>query len=362
MIDQNILFISSRSDIGGGPKHLVDLVKTLRSLNYPGKIFIAAPQRGHFSENFIDLSDSFFPLPERKFSIAAALRLKHFAKANKVRIIHSHGRGAGVFSRTLKPFGFKVVHTFHGCFIEKSVLGYLKVLSDRCFRFFTDHFICVSESEKKQILKLGLTRKSRTTVVPNGIDIFKVNLENKVMKFNNIDLENKILFGSLSRLTNQKGIDILIKNLSESNLPQEIQFLVAGEGEERSRLEHLIKEKKVTNLSLLGEVNKPLTFLNTIDIYFSSARSEGLPLAVLESFLLKRPCLLSNVDGHKEFTHSASFYNLHDSKDFQKKVLEIAYSAKLKKQLTSQGATELKEIYNVKKMTNSTLQIYKAIN
>ena len=54
-------------------------------------------------------------------------------------------------------------------------------------------------------------------------------------------------------------------------------------------------KKKVT---LLGNIDSPITFLKAIDIYTSFSKGEGSPYSVLEAMACNKPILLSNVLGH----------------------------------------------------------------
>lgn len=112
----NVLYITVRSDFGGGPRHIDQLVEWMpKDIN----VFMAYPKDGcpyglrWESNNRI--KETIF-IPYRKFSLKSLSKLKHFIKDNKIDIVHSHGNGAGIYSRLLKILcpSVAVIHTFHG--------------------------------------------------------------------------------------------------------------------------------------------------------------------------------------------------------------------------------------------------------
>ena len=111
-----ILLITMRSDFGGGPRHVDQLIKGLTN---KFEIYAAYPKDGvPYSkqwDSLISASNRIY-IPYRKFSIPSLLKLKKFIKENKIDIIHSHGNGARFYTRVLKILRIKakVVHTFHG--------------------------------------------------------------------------------------------------------------------------------------------------------------------------------------------------------------------------------------------------------
>ena len=107
-----ILFISLRSDYGGGPTHMYDLVA---GLNSSFDKYVACPIQKPFYNMYKEEKINVFPLPVRTFSLFRFVKLVRFARRTNINIIHSHGKGAGMYSRLLALIIRKpVIHTFHG--------------------------------------------------------------------------------------------------------------------------------------------------------------------------------------------------------------------------------------------------------
>ena len=95
---KKILLITVRADTGGGPKHVYDILEGLQN---DFDFFIAAPDNERYSNDYKALAKEFLPIPHRKFSLTTLLEIYLFCRKHNIQIIHSHGFGAGLYSRLL---------------------------------------------------------------------------------------------------------------------------------------------------------------------------------------------------------------------------------------------------------------------
>ena len=168
-----ILQITLRADIGGGPEHLYRLVKGfLPNIN----CFIAAPNDEPYYNLFKEIvgENNLIEIPHRKFELSSLFLLRNVVKNKSISIIHSHGKGAGIYSRLLGILTRKkVIHTFHGFHIGNynSVQKKLYILLEKLLSKFTDKIITVSEGEKQEILDAGICNSRKIVVITNGVEI-----------------------------------------------------------------------------------------------------------------------------------------------------------------------------------------------
>lgn len=330
------LFISLRSDLGGGPQHLYDLLSRFATSE---PIYIASPLDEPFGPKFQRMADAHFELGHRTFSLATFLRLLRFVKQHNIAIVHSHGRGAGLYSRLLKLAGLKVVHTFHGVHLESR----LKLALDRILKPLTDRFILVSDAEMSEALLHHVAIKKKCVIINNGIDIPCLQ-----SRLEGLPEHNNAVFtvGALNRFNYQKGIDLMLDAIAyfcEYNPDTKIRFIVAGDGELMSEM----REKK-TCLKLdgvvefVGATEDPMGFLHSLDLFISFARWEAaIPYTVMEAMCAARPILISNVVGHNELEicKDIALFEPANAEDFAKKLL-LLYS---QKPLREQMSEELKQ-------------------
>jgi len=101
------------------------------------------------------------------------------------------------------------------------------------------------------------------------------------------------VIGSLGRLTEQKGYDLLVRALPD--LPEATLVLV-GDGPERAPLEALASELGVAErLRITGWVAEAPSYLPTFDIFALPSRWEGMPLGILEAMHAGLPVLGADV-------------------------------------------------------------------
>ena len=183
----NLLFITVRSDFGGGPKHVDQLIKNLpNNIN----IYMAYPINGDpysiiwDSENRIKGK---VYIPYRKFSFKYLFKLYKFIKENNINIVHSHGNGAGFYSRGLKMIGCKakIIHTFHGISDQyTSKFKYIiNILSGIFFKHFTDKFILVSNGELNSGRNKRILFENKSQVIYNVLKILRYQNQYRIKHF-----------------------------------------------------------------------------------------------------------------------------------------------------------------------------------
>lgn len=101
--------------------------------------------------------------------------------------------------------------------------------------------------------------------------------------------------GALGRLHPVKGYDILCAAIARlqtcTDLPP-FEVLIAGEGEERKKLEGLIAQDRLP-VRILGHVKNPAGFLSHLHLYVQPSLWEGFCLAAHEAMLAGLPVIAS---------------------------------------------------------------------
>ncbi len=319
-------------------------------------IYIAAPPEGEWAKYFIERSHLFFPLRHRKFSFLKLFQLYFFVLNNKIELIHSHGFGAGCYSRLLSLSGLKVIHTFHGIHIKSGTLGFIKYSFERLFSTFVLDYICVSVEERECAINACLTGGKEPLLIENA-PFFLIGEDNLKETMTSA----KVKLGTLSRFDQQKGIDLLIKHFScllKSNL--EFHLYIAGDGEKKDAIKELIlKFNLKEHITLLGNISDVEGFLNMIDFYVSSSRGEGLPLAPLEAMLCKVPVFLSDVCGHRELVPIQQLFELESSLSFTEVALKLANLSDIEMDnILLNQANTLREKYNIRTNVGKHEELY----
>ena len=160
-----------------------------------------------------------------------------------------------------------------------------------------NNIITVSEHCKEVLIKEFPQYKDKIDIVQNIISPKIINdmaNDNKVVtEF----IEEGIKICTVCRLTEQKGIDIAIECCEQLvKKGHKLKWIVVGDGSERSKLENMIKEKKLEGTFILvGSRSNPYPYIKMCDIYVQPSRWEGFGITVAEAKVLKKPIVVSNI-------------------------------------------------------------------
>ena len=166
-----------------------------------------------------------------------------------------------------------------------------------CYKNF-DQIYCVSKKSKEAFCN-RFNIKEDVFVVYNIVDVKKIraNAEQECKLS-----ENKINLITVGRLNYQKGYVRLIEAINKVSKKAKNSFhlYIVGEGEEREKIEEVIKNNKLQKyVTLLGRQKNPYKYIKNSDIYICSSYSEGAPLTILESIALNIPILATDCSDFK---------------------------------------------------------------
>ncbi|RJP60756.1 MAG: glycosyltransferase family 1 protein [Ignavibacteriales bacterium] len=357
----NILQISVRADIGGGPEHLYNLVKgSTQKFNY----FIAAPNDKPYLELFRSLvgNDNIIIIPHRKFRVSAFLSLREFIKKNNISIIHSHGKGAGIYGRLLALItGKRSIHTLHGFHIGKYNLlqKQLYFFIERILSIFSQKIIAVSEGEKKHILESNICSESKILVIENGIKI-----PDQFISQENFNQTPKKLM-HLTRFDYQKNTSQLISICNELKERKELnnfQFNIYGEGEEFEAFKQQIIDLELENSIILKGAD-PNAREKLVEgfCYISTSRWEGLPISLLEAFAVGLPVICSDTTGNNDLVKNnfnGYLYDISDPSQAVDYLLNLSADQELWSKLSTNARDFVTNNYSLEKMISKIEQVY----
>jgi len=119
---------------------------------------------------------------------------------------------------------------------------------------------------------------------------------------------NLIWIGTVAELHHVKGhayairaISECVKSLEQSGSKKKIVYTIISDGEEKDRLQNLIKELKLeSNVFLMGRVDKAVQYCKAFDIFLLASISEALGYALIEAGMGAVPVVATDVGGIPE--------------------------------------------------------------
>ncbi|PCI27126.1 MAG: hypothetical protein COB67_09265 [SAR324 cluster bacterium] len=301
-----ILEINGRSDFGGGPKNMYRLLNGIDKKKF--EFIVACPNEAPFFQKLEGIGSlTVYPLNLRKLTFRNFWKLLRIVRTHQVKIVHSQGKAAGIWSRMLKLFfpSITVVHHFRGIHYKQypKVIQFAYFGVERLLSTLTKKVVHVSHSELEEALKLRLVASRIQTVLANGVETYKgppLTREQAQKKFC-IDPGLPVCI-VIARYSYQKNLEDsfrVIRSLLDQGTPA--RFVVIGGADDISlkivqgQIEAYGLQGYVT---LAGEQSQVIEWLCIADIYLSTARWEGLPTAILEAMSIGLPVVGSNVVGN----------------------------------------------------------------
>lgn len=253
------------------------------------------------------------------FSDFAAYRfLRDALRDGGYDVVHTHTSKAGVLGRfAARRAGVQLIaHTPHGTIYSPSSQGQIPgvsrggptrramLIADRWVGKATDWLVTLSNDERDLSIRLGLAKKDRIVVIPNGVDVdlFRTERDKRGEHRLALGLENDDVYVvSVGRLTREKGHADLLKafrRVVEKNTTPSIKLGVVGDGELRDELENecadLTKKGVVVFHGFDSDVAK---YLSAADLFALPSRYEGFGIAVVEAMAAGLPVVASDVGG-----------------------------------------------------------------
>jgi len=379
-MQKKILYIITKGNFGGAQRYLYDVARHMVS-EY--EIVVATGTTGTLNSKLSDLlirNVSVVSLqrdPSTLNDLRSVKEIINLLQTERPHIVHLNSSKAGFNGAlacflyntlTKKELRCKVIFTAHGWSFKEArnaiskgafyILHSLTVM-------MSDITIAVSHATKKELSFLPIL-ESKIAVVHNGTDAGTFLTQKKARAALAPSSPHTYWIGTLSELHPNKGLDTAIRGLAPIlKSHPEIGFYIAGEGEERSKLEKIISELELRDsVVLLGYVPNAKEYLKAFDVFTLTSRNENLPYAILESGFAGVPVIASNVGGISEIItnlESGLLMRPNSKKDITQAVSyaiehtkEMSLSAKRLKTLVSHD-------FSLKSMISKTAKIYRSI-
>jgi glycosyltransferase involved in cell wall biosynthesis len=285
---------------GGGPEHVRTLARGLRRRGWMP--VIAGPRDGALFDAYGQAGFETVQVRTDTLSPVALVRLAWFVRARGIRLVHSHGKGAGLYGRLVaRTAGVPAIHSFHGIHYERypAPVRALYLALERALARWTVGVVNVSSVQEVEGLRLGLFGRHQSRVVPNGVDIAALRttaLARDAARRTLGVAGSGAVVGSAARFDPVKGLELLVHAMATVD---GAALALIGDGPEMSRLRALAAPLR-ERVRLVGEVSGAAALFGAFDVYAAPSAKEGMPLAVLEAMALGIPIVASDIPAHRE--------------------------------------------------------------
>ena len=353
-MDRKIRLLYIVEAMGGGVfTYIVDLSNALADTF---DITIAYATRDQTPENYKDYFDPrihlirvphFQRAISAKNDIKAFFEIKEIAKEVQPDIIHLHSSKAGVLGRfAFDGHKIPLFYTPHGYSFLMSNLDskrrklYYEIERACAKRYCTT--ISCSKGEHEETLHL--TKKAE--YVNNGINVKELQ---KLLDTITVTRNDRFTVYTLGRINYQKNPSVF--NEIALALP-DVQFTWIGDGPLRDQI-------TAPNIQITGWLDRPqaLKIALQADAFLLTSLWEGLPISLLESMYMKKPCVVSDVIGnHDVIQNGRNGYVCNKVDDYINAVQEIRDEKA--GSLIKNAYSDVQMEYNIRVMAERYRNIY----
>lgn len=297
--------LSSRADMGGAPEHMHQLLK---SLGDRYEFHVACPQQEPYWSRFrVTVGrERMLCIPSRSVDPVTLFALHRYIRDRNIRIVHSHGYGAGLLSRLLCGLrDVSTIHTHHGVHFlwQRNAVSAAKRLVEKLLAHRASATLFVSNDELQAVRAAGLSPQG-ALVIPNGIELSRLKMRTRDAHLvsQRLRIVNANQFNDCKNALGLLDIfDALRAHYGAEASQRMPQLDVYGDGPDRARFEQRIVELDLSPyVKACGVVPKLFERMPDYDLLLSCSHWEGLPIAVLEAMGCGLPAVLSRVPGHNE--------------------------------------------------------------
>jgi glycosyltransferase involved in cell wall biosynthesis len=234
--------------------------------------------------------------------------------------------------------------------------------------YMTDLFLCVSKSSEQAFFatkphlydtQLHLEGRKHFTLY-NCTDI----PEQQPEKVAN----NPLTIGVVSRLSREKGIDVLLHAMPKIlTFFPDIRLLIVGDGGEKTKLMNLAKELHINDSIIWAGLQPKETlqsYYTQMDIVTVPSRFEGFGLTAIEAMSHGIPVVASRVDGLMEVIEdgvSGILVQSENSSAFANAIITFLQDSSKRQQIGENGYNRVKATFAYNIYQKTITDIYKTL-
>ncbi len=238
--------------------------------------------------------------------------LRAAVRSFQPQIVHTHSSKAGILGRLAARLeGVSTVHTVHGFGftpLQAAPTNFLFRSAEKTMARFTDHFVMVSETDRRRGIEMGLFPSEKATVIRAAIDIerFHAAIDGEAVR-KRLGIPNGVpVVTQIGNFKPQKApLDFVRVSAVVHETHPDAWFVMVGDGPLREPAESLARELGVAERMVFsGWWDDVPGLLAATTVSVLTSRHEGLPCSVVESLAAGVPVVATAVDGTVEVVRS----------------------------------------------------------
>lgn len=295
--------------------------------------------------------------------IRMMIKIRAVVKNENIDLIHAYSAVPSGFLASLccgrKPLVITLLGSDIKIFGKKRIFKYpIKYALKKAVKI-----VAVSNDLKQETIKLG-AEEQKISVIPAGVDTDKFKPMDKQVLRSNLGLPDNFLMLFAGTLIKPKRVDNLISICANLNKDFDFQLLIAGDGPEKKILKNLVKDLKLTNVLLKGEIphkDMPL-YMAASDVLMLASESEGLPGCVQEAMASGIPVVTSNIGGLRDvITNGINGYLTLNEAEMEERLRLLMTSPELVATMGTNALEFAKQNLSLNMVLKRTQELYASV-
>ncbi|WP_281795974.1 glycosyltransferase [Desulforhabdus amnigena] len=376
-----IIYLFPAISFGGAERINLNFLEHVRrdSFNIQPVVLVRPWEKdNHITKRLVELDYRLLEIPvaltpsqqqKDRFRLLRALRL--FLQEllhDSVQLIHSHGYFAD-FLAFFASCSQKIpcISTCHGFISTDAKLRFYNKVDMLLLNGF-DCIIAVSEALRVQLIG-HIIHPGRIVTVPNtpAIPSPKPRPAQDRLQHNVLDIvANDILLGYVGRLSEEKGLPILISAFRRvQTLHAHVKLVLVGDGPLRKSLKKMVDELGLADSVIFAGFQESVEpWLYLMDIFVLPSRMEGTPLSLLEAMAVGLPCIATDVGGvSKIMTHEKDGLLIESDSIFalENAIMHLIKQPKLRTELGKNARHTIETKFSIKQWARDIEILYHSI-
>ena len=226
-----------------------------------------------------------------------------------------------------------------------------------------DRYIAVSADMARRLRATPLFPERKVEIIRNAVDVHRFPQKSDgALRTEFGGARARPIVLALARLDAQKGLFDL---LEAAALVTEANFVIAGEGKERKRLEERARTLAVDGrVNFLGHREDVPELLAACDLFVLPSLYEGFPLSVLEAMAAGRPVVATAIGGTEEAVINGETGLLvppHDPQSLAAAIRTLLPDPPLRRRLGLAGRERALREFAAEKMVREVTNLYEKV-
>jgi glycosyltransferase involved in cell wall biosynthesis len=238
-----------------------------------------------------------------RFDYSVVDRISSFVAESGIDLVHTHGYKADLYGYfAARRAGKPIIATCHN-WIGDSLAVRVYEAIDRFGLASFDAVVAVSEAIADRLVEDGVS-PPKIVRIHNGIEVTSFVHAFPTLR-RDLGWDERFIIGSVGRLSEEKGQDVLIhacSDLLRSN--KDVVLVFVGDGPQKTWLKGLASRFGISSqVAFVGNRDDMPGVYASMDLFVLPSRAEGMPMVLLEAMASGLPVIASRVGAVPTVVH-----------------------------------------------------------